>query len=115
MSKVYICSPVHGMNLLPAQEYSDETPIFLYDGPPLSFNSEQIIRTIHENVKGASPGDFLVLCGDPSIMALCAIEVYEETNGKFKILKWDKKTNKYYPINIKYPDYEYEYGEDEYK
>lgn len=76
----------------------------MYEGPPLSFNSEQIIKEIRKKVHGARPGDFLVLCGDPSIMALCAIEIYEETHGKFRILKWDKKNNKYYPINIKYPD-----------
>lgn len=102
MSNVYICCIVNGMNVLPAQEFSDNIPKFIYNGPPITFNVQDAISEIQENISDATPGDYLVLCGDPILMGLCAIEFYEQTGGNFKYLKWDKRSNKYYPIAVEY-------------
>ena len=51
-----------------------------------------------------SPGplieDYLLLTGDPAIIGVACSIVSDITNGKYKLLKWDKQERKYYPITI---------------
>lgn len=102
MAKVYICTSVRGMNVFPAQEFSDTIPKFIYEGPSINFNVVDVIENIRHNLSDVKPGDYLVLCGDPVLMALCSIEFFDMTEGNFNFLKWDKRSNKYYPILIDY-------------
>ena len=99
-ANVFICQAVKGLNLLPASDFGK--PKYLYDGPAINFNVSTVIRQIQKNLQGAQSGDYIVLVGDPVLMGLCSIEIYEATDGNFKFLKWDKQTNKYYPIVIDY-------------
>ena len=44
--------------------------------------------------------DYLLLTGDPAIIGVACSIVSDMTNGKYKLLKWDKQETKYYPIEI---------------
>jgi len=44
--------------------------------------------------------DYLLLIGDPAIIGVACSIVSDITNGKYKLLKWDKQERKYYPIEI---------------
>ena len=44
--------------------------------------------------------DFLLLTGDPAIIGVACSIVSDMTNGKYKLLKWDKQERKYYSIEI---------------
>ena len=44
--------------------------------------------------------DYLLLTGDPAIIGVACSIVSDMTNGKYKLLKWDKQERKYYPIEI---------------
>ena len=44
--------------------------------------------------------DYLLLMGDPAIIALAGAVVSEMNRGKFKILKWDRDEKRYYDIEI---------------
>ena len=41
-----------------------------------------------------------ILTGDPAIIGVACSIVSDMTNGKYKLLKWDKQERKYYPIEI---------------
>jgi hypothetical protein len=40
------------------------------------------------------------LTGDPAIIGVACSIVSDITNGKYKLLKWDKQERTYYPIEI---------------
>lgn len=105
---VFICQPVKNINVLPAQKFG--IPKYVYDGPQIDFNINTVISKIQESLSIAQKGDFLVLIGDPVLMALVSIEMYEMTEGKFNILKWDKRTKDYYVLSV---DYQFDYGLEE--
>jgi len=41
-----------------------------------------------------------LLTGDPAIIGVACSIVSDITNGRYKLLKWDKQERKYYPIEI---------------
>ena len=42
----------------------------------------------------------LLLSGDPAIIGVVCSIVADTTNGKYKLLKWDRQEKTYYPIEI---------------
>jgi len=40
------------------------------------------------------------LIGDPAAMAIAAAMAAQYNGGKFRLLKWDKREMKYYPILV---------------
>ena len=51
-------------------------------------------------LKDYATEDFLLLTGDPAIIGVACSIVSDITNGKYKLLKWDKQERKYYSIDI---------------
>jgi hypothetical protein len=43
--------------------------------------------------------DFLVLVGDPVMIGLC-VAVAAELIGRVRLLRWDKRTLAYFPIEV---------------
>ena len=64
----------------------------------------QSIDTLEESLKKTKKDyeqtDYLLLTGDPAIIGVACSIVSDITNGKYKLLKWDKQERKYYPIEI---------------
>ena len=52
------------------------------------------------NLERFNDEDFLLLVGDPAIIAVAAVVASGINNGKFKLLKWDRIASKYYPLSI---------------
>ena len=44
--------------------------------------------------------DYVLLTGDPAVIGISCAIVSDNTNGKFNLLKWDRREAKYYPINF---------------
>lgn len=44
--------------------------------------------------------DYILPTGDPTMIALVASLCSCINGGRFKVLKWDKKTRAYYPVQI---------------
>jgi len=38
--------------------------------------------------------------GDPAIIATTSAVVSDINHGKFKMLKWDRESSKYYPLTV---------------
>ena len=47
-----------------------------------------------------TPKDYLLLTGDPAIIGVACSIVSDITNGKYKLLKWDRQEKTYYPIEV---------------
>jgi len=87
------------INILGAAEYG--TLKFLL--PELSqivFSPGPLIFKLRNLLKKFNTEDFLLLTGDPAIIGVACSIVSDTTNGRYKLLKWDKQEKRYYPIEI---------------
>jgi hypothetical protein len=55
---------------------------------------------LRKALKDYTKEDYLLLTGDPAIIGVACSIVSDITNGKYKLLKWDKQERRYYPIEI---------------
>tara|TARA_Y100000590_G_scaffold439073_1_gene562633 strand:+ start:226 stop:603 length:378 start_codon:yes stop_codon:yes gene_type:complete len=87
------------INIMGAAHYGK----FKFLLPELSqiiFSPGPLIFKLREGLKNYKTQDFLLLTGDPAIIGVACSIVSDITNGKYKLLKWDKQERKYYPIEI---------------
>ena len=106
LSTVYVIQEIAGtrdgkpkINILGAAEYG----VFKFLLPELSqiiFSPGPLIFKLRKGLKDFSEKDYLLLTGDPAIIGVACSIVSDITNGKFKLLKWDKQERKYYSIEI---------------
>ena len=103
---VYVIQEIPGtrdgkprINIMGAADYG--SLIFLL--PELSqiiFSPGPLIFKLRKALKNYTREDYLLLTGDPAIIGVACSIVSDITNGKYKLLKWDKQEKKYYPITI---------------
>tara|TARA_R100001443_G_scaffold116837_2_gene138739 strand:- start:242 stop:640 length:399 start_codon:yes stop_codon:yes gene_type:complete len=103
---VYVIQEIAGtregkpkINIMGAANYGD----FKFLLPELSqiiFSPGPLIYKLRQGLKDYSFQDYLLLTGDPAIIGVACSIVSDITNGKYKLLKWDKQERKYYPIEI---------------
>ena len=95
---VYVLQEM-GRNIRSAEKFGDlkivlpdNKQIILSSGP-LTFKLQQELRDFNDN-------DYLLLIGDPAIIAVAGAIAADINNGRFKVLKWDRNETKYYDIEI---------------
>tara|TARA_R100001594_G_scaffold31921_1_gene59377 strand:- start:307 stop:711 length:405 start_codon:yes stop_codon:yes gene_type:complete len=103
---VYIVQEIPGtkdckpkINIMGAKEYGS----FKFLLPELSqiiFSPGPLIFKLRQKLKDFRVQDYLLLTGDPAIIGVACSIVSDMTNGKYKLLKWDRQEKKYYPIEI---------------
>ena len=86
-------------NVLGAQKFGEivtllpvYSQIFLSPGP--------LVIKLRTLLKNFTTNDYLLLSGDPAIIGVVCSLVSDQTNGRFKLLKWDRQEKTYYPIEI---------------
>ena len=87
------------INIMGAAEYGT----FKFLLPELSqiiFSPGPLIFKLRKGLQNYRQKDFLLLTGDPAIIIVAGSIVSDMTNGKYKLLKWDRQERKYYPIQI---------------
>jgi len=104
--KVYVIQEIAGtkegrpkINILGAAQFGT----FKFLLPELSqiiFSPGPLIFKLRKGLKDYRVKDFLLLTGDPAIIGVACSIVSDMTNGKYKLLKWDKQERKYYAIEI---------------
>ena len=105
-SVVYVIQEIAGtkdgrpkINIMGAAEYGT----FKFLLPELSqiiFSPGPLIFKLRKGLQNYNQKEYLLLTGDPAIIGVACSIVSDITNGKYKLLKWDKQERKYYPIEI---------------
>ena len=105
-STVYVIQEIAGtkdgrpkINIMGAAEFGT----FKFLLPELSqiiFSPGPLIFKLRKGLQDYRVKDFLLLTGDPAIIGVACSIVSDMTNGKYKLLKWDKQERKYYAIEI---------------
>ena len=98
MSKVYVVQEDPKKNLAPAMKFGEVVIICPYG--QVSFDPSEAVELIADKLDTFSDEDYLLLVGDPTLIAICSAMTGLYTNGKFKVLKWDRQERIYYPITL---------------
>ena len=108
-SIVYVIQEVPGtkanapkINIMGAAAYSttNDFNFLLPEFSQMIFSPGPLIFKLRKGLRNYTPEDYLLLTGDPAIIGVACSIVSDITNGKYKVLKWDKQERKYYPIEI---------------
>jgi hypothetical protein len=87
------------INVLSAADYGDIVVLF-ESGQQIMFSPQPAIRKLKRKLKDFNDNDFLLMMGDPAAMGIACCVAAEMNRGKFNILKWDKKQQRYYPVSV---------------
>ena len=105
-SVVYVIQEIPGtktgnpkINIMGAAKYG-EFKFLLPELSQIIFSPGPLVFKLRQGLKKFSKRDYLLLTGDPAIIGVACSLVSDMTNGKYKLLKWDKQERHYYPIEI---------------
>ena len=103
---VYVIQEIAGtkagapkINIMGASHYG-QFKFLLPEFSQMIFSPGPLIYKLRKGLKNYHVKDYLLLTGDPAIIGVACSIVSDITNGKYKVLKWDKQERKYYPIEI---------------
>ena len=103
---VYVIQEIPGtqsgnpkINIMGASEYGT-FKFLLPEFSQIIFSPGPLIFKLRKGLKDFKEGDHLLLTGDPAIIGVACSIVSDITNGRYKLLKWDKQEKRYYPIEI---------------
>ena len=98
-SKVFVVQVVSKFNIISAQEFGELIPLF-DEGKQIMLSPGPAVRKAKQLLKDFSDDDYLLLIGDPAMIGLsCSVASYNN-RGKYKVLKYDRRTFTYFPIQI---------------
>jgi|TARA_Y100001963_G_scaffold121517_1_gene170173 hypothetical protein len=105
-NKVYLIQEIPGTtqgqpkyNILGAQKYGDIVTL-LPEYSQMILSPGPLIHKLRTLLKNITSEDYLLLSGDPAIIGVTCSVVADLTNGKYKLLKWDRQEKTYYPIEV---------------
>ena len=78
------------------------------------YSAGALIHELRKKLENFNDEDHLLLVGDPAIIAATSAVVSDINNGKFKMLKWDRESAKYYPLSVNLYQKEENYGEEQF-
>jgi len=105
-NKVYVIQDIPGtregrpkINIIGAGQYG-ELKVLLPENAQIILSAGPLVFKLRKLLKDYTPEDYLLLTGDPAIIGVACSIVSDITNGKYKLLKWDKQERRYYPIEL---------------
>ena len=87
------------INIIGASKYG-KFKFLLPEFSQMILSPGPLIYKLRQGLKNFTSDDYLLLTGDPAIIGVACSIVSDISNGKYKLLKWDKQERKYYPIEI---------------
>ena len=95
---VYVLQEM-GRNIRSAEKFGD-LKVVLPDNKQIVLSSGPLTFKLRHELKDFNDKDYLLLMGDPAIIAVAGAVVSDINGGRFKVLKWDRDEKKYYDIEI---------------
>lgn len=87
---------VPSINLEPAKPFGEVVVMLPPNANRLHINP--LVVALREQMKDFSADDYIVAVGDPSLIAAAACIAVKKTGGLLRILKWDRQTSTYIPV-----------------
>ena len=95
---VYILQEM-GRNVRSAEKFGD-LKVVLPDNRQIVLSSGPLTFKLQQELKNFNDEDYLLLMGDPAIIAVAGAVVSDVNGGRFKVLKWDRDEKSYYDKEI---------------
>jgi hypothetical protein len=96
---VYITQEVRGRDLSDALEFGD-LDILIPAKEQVALSAIPTLRRMERKLVKFTSDDYLMLSGDPVCIGIACALAAVANNGRFKVLKWDRLEEKYYPIEV---------------
>jgi hypothetical protein len=97
---VYVLQhPPANINILSASNFGYLVICLAYFDQ-VAFNAAPFVFKMRKNLKDFRKQDYILLTGDPAVIGISCAIASDMTNGQFKLLKWDRREFKYYPIEF---------------
>lgn len=98
---VWVTQYVPQFNILPAKKYGD-LKVLCQEGQGATFATGAAINKLKFDLSSFDKDkDFLLLIGDPVLIAITSAIASFWTNGEFNLLKWDRQEREYIPVKVK--------------
>ena len=95
---VYVLQEM-GKNIRSAEKFGD-LKVLLPDNKQIVLSAGPVAHKLRKELSTFCDDDYLLLIGDPAIIALAGAVVSEANRGRFKVLKRDRDEKKYYDLEI---------------
>ena len=99
MAKVYVTSETTQHNVTPALQFGEIITI-LPPNAQVLFSVVPTVQRIRRKLEKFSEEDYLVLIGDPAVIGIVCSIAAAKNNGRYKVLKWDRREKLYVPLQI---------------
>ena len=99
MGKVYVIQENSKFNIISAKRYGELVPVF-EEGKQIMLSPAPAIKKLNYILKDFNDDDYLLLIGDPAMIGLACTIASKNNMGRYKILKYDRRTYEYYDIAI---------------
>ena len=96
---VYITQEVRGRDITDAVAFGD-LQILVPAKEQVAFSTQPTVRRIGRGLQKFNDNDYILLSGDPVCIGIACAAAARVNNGKFKVLKWDRLENKYFPLEV---------------
>jgi hypothetical protein len=96
---VYITQEVRGRDLTDALGFGD-LDILVPAKEQIALSSGPLVKRMERKLSKFNDNDFLMLAGDPVCIGVACALAAVSNNGRFKVLKWDRLEQRYFPINV---------------
>jgi hypothetical protein len=96
---VYITQEVRGRDLSDALEFGD-LDILIPAKEQVALSAIPTLRRMERKLVKFTSDDYLMLSGDPVCIGIACALAALANNGRFRVLKWDRLEQRYYPIEV---------------
>lgn len=86
------------INLDPAKIFGEVVVMLPPNANRLHINP--LIVALRDQMKEFTENDYIVAVGDPSLIAAASCIAVRKTGGLLRILKWDRQTSAYIPVEV---------------
>ena len=95
---VYVLQEM-GRNIRSAEKFGD-LKVLLPDNKQIVLSAGPLTHKLKKELSTFCDDDYLLLIGDPAIIAVCGAIAAKNNGGRFKVLKWDRNEKRYYDLEI---------------
>lgn len=109
MSRVFIVQLVHKfdhrtqqlvqVDVSPAAEFGKLEELLSPTAKPFQPNFE-VVRELHEKLSSYTPDDYLLMIGNPCLIAMAAAVAANYSGGVLNLLQWHGKQRAYIPVRV---------------
>ena len=99
MTVYVVQEPAAGKNILSATDYG-EIEIMLPAKENMMFSPAPTVAKIKSLLKNFNDEDYLLCIGDPAAIGVAIHYALLANQHKVKLLKWDRREYKYYPVEV---------------